>query len=418
VSALLPHSFALDVAARRLSLDPRDPTFLQDPYPAYAAIQAVASMVYWEQLGQWCVFRYEDVDQLLRDRRFGREILHLTTRDALGWPDPPAHTRDFDAVDAHSLLEREPPTHTRLRSLINRAFGPRRVAQLRPAIEALAHALIDDFPSTPFDLIEAYATPIPVRIIARLLGVSEAMAPALLAWSHRMVAMYGVGRTQAVEEDANAAAAEFSAWLRDLVAERRHAPGDDLLSLLIAAEDGGARLSEPELVSTAILLLNAGHEATVHALGNAVHAALTQCDAAERMDLVRDEGQVARFVEEALRYRPPLHLFKRYVLEPLSWDGVDLPQGAQIAVLLGAAGRDPRVNVDPHRFDPTRLRPAHVSFGAGIHYCVGAPLARLELQVALQTLFQRCPTLALADVPRVQDSWHFHGLERLLVTRG
>lgn len=413
----LPHSFALDPATRRLSLDPRDPTFVQDPYPAYAAIQAAASLVYWEQLGLWCVFGYHDVDRLLRDRRFGREILHVTTRDALGWPAPAAHTRDFDAVDAHSLLEREPPTHTRLRGLINRAFAPRRVAPLRPAIEALAHTLIDGFPDTPFDLIEAYATPIPVRIIAQLLGVPETMAPQLLDWSHRMVAMYGVGRTRAVEEDANAAAADFSAWLRALVAERRRAPGDDLLSLLIAAEADGERLSEPELVSTAILLLNAGHEATVHALGNAVHAVLTQLDTTTRQTIFHDEAQVARLVDEALRFRPPLHLFKRYVLEPLTWDGVDLPQGAQVAVLLGAAGRDARVNAQPERFDPTRHRPMHASFGAGIHYCVGAPLARLELQVALEALFLRCPSLELVETPRVQDSWHFHGLERLLVRR-
>lgn len=414
----LPHSFVLDRDARRLSLDPRDPTFVQDPFPAYAAVQAAGAMVYWEQLGLWCLFGQPEIDRVLRDRRFGREILHVTTRAALGWPEPSAHTRDFDAVDAHSLLEREPPTHTRLRALINRAFAPRRVAMLRPAMEVLANTLIDAFPEGPFDLIEAYATPIPVRTIARMLGVPEAVAPQLLDWSHRMVAMYGVARTPTVEIEANTAAADFSAWVRALIAERRQAPGEDLLSLLIAAEEDGERLSEPELVSTAILLLNAGHEATVHALGNAVHAALTQLTAAERVPILSDDVLTSRLVEEALRFRPPLHLFKRYVLEPLTLEGVALPLGAQVAVVLGAAGHDARVNDDPHRFDPSRARPVHASFGAGIHFCVGAPLARLELLVALQQLFLRCPTLSLAEAPRVSDGWHFHGLERLLVRRG
>jgi cytochrome P450 len=405
----------LDEVARRLSLDPRSPEFFQDPYAAYARILAESPVVFWEQLGVWCFFAYDDVNRLLRDRRFGREILHVTSREALGWPAPPANTRDFDAIDAHSLLEREPPVHTRLRALIGRAFVSRRVEALRPGIEALAHALVDDFPDTPFDLLAAYATPMPVRIIARLLGVPETMAPALLDWSHRMVAMYGVGRTRAVEDDANAAAAEFARYIRDTVAERRRHPGEDLLSVLIAAEEQGDRLSEDELVSTAILLLNAGHEATVHALGNAVHAVLTQ--GVDLASVVHDDAVMARVVEEALRVAPPLHLFKRYALHDTEESGITLRQGEQIALILGATGHDPHRNACPARFDITRATPAHTSFGAGIHFCVGAPLARLELRVALQVLFTRCPGLALVEPAAVKDSWHFHGRERLVVRR-
>ena len=409
----LPASFRLDEGTRRLSLDPRDPAFVQDPYVAYRAVLAVTPLVWWEQLGLWCVFGYAEGDQLLRDRRFGRELLHVTSREAVGWPPPAPHTRDFDAVDAHSLLEREPPVHTRLRRLINRAFVPRAVEGMRSAVEAIAEALASDFPVGPFDLLPAFATPLAVRVITRLLGVPDAMAPQLLDWSHRMVTMYGVGRTHAVEVDANAAARDFSAYVRQLVAVRRTAPGNDLLSVLIAAQEAGDALSDDELVSTVILLLNAGHEATVHALGNAVLTLLASgAPAAVRRGAPE---QMALLVDELLRVRPPLHLFKRWVLEPLILQGIPLCVGDQVAVLLGAAGHDPRRISCPQAFDPSRTEAPHLGFGAGIHYCVGAPLARLELAVALEVLFTRWPNVALVEAPRVRDSWHFHGLERLLV---
>ncbi len=409
-------SMKLDPAARRLSLDPRDPAFYEDPYAAYARLHARAPVVFWEEYGHWVFLAQGDVDRLLRDRRFGREILHVSTRAELGLPEPAAHTARFDAIDAHSMLEREPPVHTRLRTLVNRAFVSRRVESLRPAIAALAHALIDGFPrAEPFDLLEAYATPIPVRIIARMLGVPEDEAPRLLDWSHRMVAMYAFGRTRAVEEDADAAAAAFADFVRATVAERRGRPADDLLSVLIAAEEAGDRLTEDELVSTAILLLNAGHEATVHALGNAVRTILET--GADPAALFADAAATERTVEECLRFDPPLHMFTRYVLADTQESGVALRKGERIGLVLGAAGRDPAANPEPDRFDPAREKPLHAAFGAGIHFCIGAPLARLELQVALPILFERCPALRLAERPRVRDAYHFHGLERLMVTR-
>jgi cytochrome P450 len=404
----------LDVSHRRLSLNPREPSFYHDPYRAYAQLLAECPVVYWEELGCWCFFAHEDVNRLLRDRRLGREILHVATREELALPEPLPHTRDFDAIDAHSLLEREPPVHTRLRALVSRAFVSRRVESWRPAIEEIAHALVNDFPDGPFDLLTRYATPIPVRIIARMLGVPETMAPQLLAWSHAMVAMYGVGRTRAVEERANAAAAEFATFIRDTVEARRGSPGDDLLSALIAAEEQGDRLSEAELVSTAILLLNAGHEASVHALGNAVRLVL-ESDV-PMQTVIADDMRLARLVEESLRAAPPLHLFKRWVLEDLTLHDVVLRRGTQVALILGATGHDPLVNPEPDAFLPDRAAPAHTSFGAGIHYCVGAPLARLELQCALRVLFSRCPALRLVASPRTTDSWHFHGQESLLVS--
>lgn len=402
-----------DAATRRLSLNPRDPAFYHDPYARYAAVLAQSPVAFWEELGCWCFFGYDEVNRLLRDRRFGREILHVATREELGLPAPRPHTQHFDEVDAYSMLEREPPVHTRLRALVSRAFVSRRVDALRPIIESTAHELVDAFPREPFDLLTHYATPIPVRTIARLLGVPEDMAPQLLDWSHDMVAMYGVGRTYDIETRADTAAAEFSQYIRQLVAERRASPGDDLLSVLIAAEEQGESLSEAELVSTGILLLNAGHEASVHALGNAVHAVLRHGVPMERF--VRDDDAMVRLVEESLRVVPPLHLFKRYVLADTEESGISLKKGEQIALVLGAAGRDPRLHDSPDVLLPDRGQSQHMGFGAGIHFCVGAPLARLELQCALRVLFRRCPRLTLAGTAQPKDSWHFHGLDALFV---
>ena len=286
-----------------------------------------------------------------------------------------------------------------------RAFTSRRIAALGPEITALCHHLIDRFPTGPFDLLDYYARPIPVIIIARLLGVPEDRADDLLAWSNAMVAMYQARRTRGTEDAAIAATTAFSAFLTGYIAEKRRSPADDLISELIAAEEAGQKLSTDELISTCILLLNAGHEATVHTLGNGIKTLL---DTGIR-------GISEPLVEEVLRHDPPLHMFTRWVLTDVTLFGHDFQRGDQIACLLGAANRDPAVYPDPYRFIPTREAPANTSFGGGIHFCVGAPLARLELRIGLEVLFDRCPTLRLTEPPRYGDVYHFHGLERLMI---
>jgi cytochrome P450 len=398
----------------RLTLSPRDPAFSQDPYPHYARLHRDSPVVFWEDYGFWCFARHDDVNALFRDRRFGREILHLTTREALGWPELPEHVKPFYAVDDRSMLSREPPVHTRLRTLVNRAFVSRRVEQLRPRIAALANELIDGFERDGgTELLERFATPIPVIVIAELLGVPREMAPQLLDWSHRMVAMYQFGRTRSVEDSAVAAALDFSAYIRDLVAERRRQPADDLVSHMITAESAGEHLSEDDLVAAAIQILNAGHEATVHSIGNGVKALLEE--GATPAVAFADARSTALAVEEMLRFDAPLHLFTRYCLEDLEFAGVSLRFGDTVGLMLGAANRDPAKYPGPDRLDLMRPGPPHVSFGAGIHFCIGAPLARLELQVALPILFSRLPGLRLASDPRYADRFHFHGLERLEV---
>lgn len=406
---MLPPS--LSIEGRKVSLDPRDPVFVQDPYAAYEAIRSVSPMFRWEQYGCWCVLGHEAVSALLKDRRFGRQILHVTTREALGWPEPEPHLDPWRRVEERTLLALEPPDHTRIRTLVNRAFVSRQVERLRPRIAALAHRLIDGFESKgEVELLEAFATPIPVAIIAELLGVPADRSPDLLAWSHAMVAMYQYGRSRAVEDEAVRATQDFVAFLRGYVAERRGAPADDLISTLIAAESAGDRLSEDELIATCIQLLNAGHEATVHAIGNGVKAIL---EARVDMPALMAAGGAAGLVEEVMRFDAPLHLFKRHALEDCEVAGIALRQGEEIGLLLGAANRDPARFADAGRFDPARVPNPHLSLGAGIHFCIGAPLARLELEVALGVLFERLPRLRLASRPLYRDSYHFHGLERL-----
>jgi unspecific monooxygenase len=305
--------------------------------------------------------------------------------------------------------------HTRLRTLVNRAFVSRQVERLRPRIESLANELVDRFEADgKVDLLPAYAGPLPITIIAEMLGVSVEMGPQLLDWSHDMVAMYMHGRTRETEEKANAAAAAFSDFLRSYVAERRKKPGDDLLSLLISAHEDGQKLSEDELVSSAILLLNAGHEATVHQTGNAVNAILAQGGDIRRFFATPEA--TAATVEECLRFDAPLHMFTRYAYGEIeAGDGVTVKPGDQVALLLACANRDPLAFAEPAGFDPGRADQKNVSFGAGIHFCIGAPLARLELQVSLKVLFDRLPGLALAEAPRFRDTYHFHGLEALRV---
>ena len=399
---------SIDAARRRVRLNPRDPDFFNDPYPAYAAIRRASPAFFWEDYGFWCFARFADVSALLRDRRFGRAIVESGGRESK------PHLAPFEALERHSILELEPPEHTRLRNLVNRAFVSRRIEKLGPAIESLAHERIDAFASKrSADLVAEFASPIPVAVIADLLGVPREMGPQLVEWSHRMVAMYQFGADRAVEEQAAEAARAFADYVRGFARERRKDLGDDLVSQLLIAESDGGKLSEDELVTAVVLLLNAGHEATVQAIGNGVKLMLEQgIDAREAF---ASESATQATVEELLRLDPPLHLFARYAREEVAFAGVRLGKGDKIALLLGAANRDPERFPDPDAFRRDRTPNPHVSFGAGIHFCVGAPLARLELAVALPILLARLRGLRLIDKPRYRDSFHFHGLEALRV---
>ncbi|KAB0680939.1 cytochrome P450 [Aureimonas leprariae] len=396
-----------------LHLDPRGPAFFEDPYPAYAEMHRHCAFFRWHELDRLAVCGHSLVASLLRDRRFGR-ILPAASDGRPDYADIPQHLRNFYAIERHSMLDLEPPTHSRIRGLVLKAFVSRQVDRLAPRIEALANGLVDRFAGRgEVELVAGFATPLPVMVIAELIGVDASETAQLLDWSHRMVAMYQFGRTREIEIEADRAAAEFRDFVLGEIAAKRQRPGDDLLSALVRAETEEGKLSEDEMVSTIVLLMNAGHEATVHQIGNGVKTMLENGGANPRR-LLADEAQGGRAVEEMLRFDAPLHLFERVALENVELPGgLTVRRGEEVALLLGAANRDPAAYMEPDRFDPARSGPAPVSFGGGIHFCVGAPLARLELRIALRVLFERLPDLRIAAPPRYRDSWHFHGLERL-----
>ncbi len=410
--ASIPPFLTIHPDTRRVSLNGRDPAFYSNPNAVYAALHAHSPTFYWEEQNQWFFTGYDHVNSLLRDRRFGRQILHVATREELGLPQPQPHVRHFDAAEAHSLLEIEPPDHTRLRTLVNRAFFSRHVEKMKPEIEELANGLIDRFEKDgKTELLSSFADIIPVTMIARMIGIPEEMGPQLLKWSHAYVRMYMFGRTRADEEAADQAAKEFSDYVKSIIAERRAKPADDLLTLMIHTEHKGQYLTEDELISTTIVLLNAGHEATVHQIGNSVRTILDSGLPPE--DLFLDEATTGRTVEECLRVGAPVHIFQRWALEQVEIDGISLKRGDKISLILAAANLDPTKYTDPLVFKPDRKEAPVLSFGAGIHFCIGAPLARLELNIALPILFRRLPGLRIASEPVVKDVYHFHGLERL-----
>ena len=349
----------------------------------------------------------------LRDRRLGRNFRHVGSVEEFAAAEPldPRRQAFWDS-ERWSLLWLEPPEHTRIRKLVAAAFTPRSVEELRGPCEKLARQLL---PEGEFDLLRDYAQPYSIAVICRLLGVPTDRARDLLDWSHAMVKMYELDTTLAQAEAATEAASEFRDYVLGLVEERRREPQDDLVTRLVEARVEGRQLSDPELVSTIIVLLNAGHEATVNTLGNGVLALLRHPQQWAR--LVDGEVVPAAAVEELIRWDPPLQLFERWVLE----DGVDIagervPRGEKVALLFGSANRDPRVFDDPDAFDVARGNAGEqIGFGGGIHVCIGAPLARIELAAALRALVERAPGLSLAEEPRRNRAFVIWGLERLEV---
>ncbi|MDT4946761.1 MAG: hypothetical protein QOH14_3494 [Pseudonocardiales bacterium] len=393
------------------SLELTSPEVVADPYPHFAAARQQAPVQWHEGLGMWLTFTHAAANTVLRTRTLGRV---WTPRR----PDEPMPA--FALIHVNSLLENEPPAHTRMRRLVAGAFARGHVERLRPRVAELAERLADRVADagsdgSAVDLIALYAEPLPVQVIAELLGVPEPDWHLLRPWSNAIVKMYEYGVSPAQRDAAERASAEFVDYLRGLVAERRLTPGPDLISSLIAETDGdGARLSEDELVTTCTLLLNAGHEATVNVVGNGVTALLTQ---PEQLAAVRaDDGLVDTAVEELIRFDSPLQLFERTAISTTTIEDVVVEPGQKIAALLGAANRDPAVFPEPDRFDVTRADNPHLGFGAGIHFCVGAPLARVELQTSLRTLLRRFPRLALHENPQRRPEFVIRGVVSLPVT--
>ncbi len=390
--------------------DTGDPAFLADPYPAFAELRARGPVHWHEGLGQFVAVSHAACDRVLRDRSLGRIWRDREPADLF-----PA----FNLLHRTSILENEPPTHTRLRRLVAGAFGRGHVERMRPWIERLACDLVAALAAAvrdggPADLVSAVAEPLPVEVIAELLGVPEEDRRHLRPWSNAIVKMYEYGLPPARQAEAEAAAAAFVAYLRGLVGERRRGPlADDLVTDLVAAADGEDRLSEDEIVGTCVLLLMAGHEATVNVVGNGMLALLRSPEQWRR--IVEDPRLVPAAAEEMIRFDSSLQLFERTATRDVDVLGTTVPEGTKIAALLGAANRDPGVFVDPDRFDAGRSPNPHLGFGAGIHFCLGAPLARIEVQAVLGALRTRLPNVTLAAEPRRRPEFVIRGLTGLQV---
>ena len=399
---------------------PLDESLRADPYSVYAHFRATDPVHrgadIWGGEVPWYLFRLADVQAFLRDSRAGREWwrLQATPGEQTRRPEAPPNT--YASLARDWMLFRDPPDHTRLRTLANTAFTPKRVAGRKPAIERLANELLDAVePGQPFDLIRQFAFPLPVLVIADILGVPEEDRARFRDWSAILAAAIDlpVGGLASLQEEADRMAGEVSDYLRAVIAKRRANPQDDLITAMIAATNEGDRFTEHELIATVVLLLFAGHETTVNLIGNGTLALLRYPD--QWRLLVDQPGLAANATEELLRYDSSVQLTSRTVFEELEIGGVTLPRGTEVFTVLGAANRDPDAFDDPDRLDITRKVGRIMTFGQGIHFCLGSPLARLEGAVAFETLTRRLPGLTLAGEPVWRPGIVLHGLQSLPV---
>ncbi|HET9311121.1 MAG TPA: cytochrome P450 [Actinomycetota bacterium] len=406
-------SRSADITPLELGFDPGDIDFVADPYPVYERLRR-APILYDPETEHWLVTRYDDVNSLLRDRRFGRTYLHVATHEEMGHPRPPDHLDPFWHLINHGILDMEPPDHTRVRRLVAKAFTPRMVESMREPVQHLTDTLVDavDGPGE-FDLLQAIAEPLPVEVIAELLGVPRPDRRLLRPWSADICRMYELHPTEDDMRIASRASTEFSDYLRALSRERRAAPAGDLISEMALVVDEGERLTEDELIGTCVLLLNAGHEATVNVTGNGWWALFRNPEALAR--LRADPSQVPTAIEELMRWDTPLQLFERWVLEDTEIHGIRVPRGAELGLVFGSANRDPAVFHAPDELRLDRQPNPHLTFGAGIHFCLGAPLARLELETSFATVLRRLPTLEPAEEPRWKPGYIIRGLGSLRV---
>jgi cytochrome P450 len=367
---------------------------------------------------RWFVTRHEDVRACLRDKRLGRNFRHVMTPAEIGVPPLDPRWQAFWETERWSLLWIEPPEHTRMRKLVAAAFTPRAVEALRVPSRELARNLLEPLAEArEMELLYDFAQPYSISVICRMLGVPFDRHRDLLDWSHRMVKMYEFDVPGEAAIEANRAAADFRDYVLELIHERRARPRDDMVTALVEARVDGERLSDDEVVSTVIVLLNAGHEATVNTLGNGMLALARHPEQWQRV--VKRDVPAGVAIEEMIRFDPPLQLFERWVLEDgFAIGEVSIARGHKVVMLFGAANRDPRVFADPDTFDVARENAAqHIGFGGGIHVCIGAPLARIELEVAVEALRSLWPDFQLIDEPRHTDAFVIWGLRKLRLAR-
>jgi cytochrome P450 len=392
-------------------LNLQDPAFIEDPYPQLAELRKVGEPIWHDGLQVFLAATHSDANAVLRNRALGRIFKPKEPLDQ--W-------ETFNWLHADSILDSEPPKHTRLRSLVMKAFNPKKIESLRPEVERLTSLLLDQAEAKlrdqgEFDLIADFAEPLPVKVIASMLGFPDSDEHLLRPWSQAIVKMYEVSPSDKDKAEAQLASAEFADYVQNLMTERKRNPGTDLISDLALVEEDGEKLNAHELIATCVLLLNAGHEASVNGFGNGMVATL-KSPVQDALLKSNPRGLAATAVDEFLRFDAPLHLFERTATEDTEIGGVKIFQGQKIAALLGSAGRDELVFDRADELDLTRDPNPHIGFGAGIHFCIGAPLARMEMTTSLPALIERFPKLALTSEPKRRQAFVLRGYEAVSVT--
>jgi cytochrome P450 len=373
-------------------LDLLDPAFHTDPHPFHRAMRESGDGVHYdEQTSAWMVFRYADVHSMLRDHgRYSNQWVGRVPNQGL--PE-----RSVSAM-SRSMLFKDPPEHTRLRALVNRAFTPRTITRLRPRIETLTAELLEGRASgEQIDFVKHFSVRLPIQVIAEMLGVPPGDRNQFARWSDAGTLLAAPSLPPGVREAALQGAAEFTAYLRELTAERRAKPGEDMVSALVQAEVDGETLSDNDVVAMVTLLLTAGNETTRSLLSNAIWLLLSHPD---QLDVLREDPSILTgVVEEVLRFEPPVAMTFRITTQHVRFGKTVIPAGEPALAMITSANRDPREFADPDRFDLARTPNRHVGFGSGIHFCLGAPLARLEALVAIPMIFDRFPNMTLGSTP-------------------
>jgi len=392
-------------------IDFNNPTFVADPYEQLKALREIGKPVWHEGMQIFLAARHSDANDVFRNKSLGRIFTDKS---------PEFEWETFNWLHSDSILDSEPPKHTRLRSLVAKAFNRNKIEGMRPAVERITQQLLDAIDEKvksgeSFDLIADYAEPLPVKIIADLLGFPESEEHLLRPWSQSIVKMYEVNPSEQYQIEAKKAAGEFAEYVRNLAENRKTNPGQDLITDLAIVEENGEKLNSHELVATCVLLLNAGHEASVNAFGNGMVAALERPDQAE---LLRKNSRAITetALEEFMRFDAPLHLFERTATVDTELGGVKIEKGQKIAALIGSANRDSSVFERADEMDLTRDPNPHIGFGAGIHFCLGAPLARLEMSVSLPALWEKYPNMQLAGTPVRRPTFVLRGYESVSIS--
>ena len=392
-------------------IDFNNPTFVADPYEQLKELREFGKPVWHEGMQIFLAARHSDANDVFRNKSLGR--IFTDKKPDFEW-------ETFNWLHSDSILDSEPPKHTRLRSLVAKAFNRNKIEGMRPAVERITQQLLDAIDEKvksgeTFDLIADYAEPLPVKIIADLLGFPESEEHLLRPWSQSIVKMYEVNPSEQYQMEAKKAAAEFAEYVRSLAEHRKKNPGQDLITDLAMVEENGEKLNSHELVATCVLLLNAGHEASVNAFGNGMVAALERPDQAE---LLRKNSReiTDTALEEFMRFDAPLHLFERTATVDTELGGVKIEKGQKIAALIGSANRDSAVFERADEMDLTRDPNPHIGFGAGIHFCLGAPLARLEMSVSLPALWEKYPNMQLDGNPVRRPTFVLRGYESVSIS--